>query len=482
MAIGARRESNAMTYALITFVALFIVSTTVAVIYYVKAEEQRTLAESSQSDLEKLIRPMERQKGLGNIVGKIGRGKSGIGAMVGYLDEMSGLLVGGIAENSSAESKVERARFAYDGILASSSSAGVDLGSVDPNMTGMTAIAKKLISKVENNDKTIASLDNQLAGLQKKYDSYVEASLEKEDSLLAEKESYHNQIKEIEKSYSGLKKLLEQTSEEKVTNLFARLERETINHKETNEKLLKVHAQLRLTEGMMQRALEDLRSIEPVMDSDVAAYKPDARVILVDNQTKIVHLNVGSDDRVYPGLTFSIYDRSVPIPKDGKGKAEIEVYDVDKNISAARIIRSEIKNPVVIEDIVANLIWDSDKENEFVISGDFDLNYDGEVDYEAVAQIEGLVRKWGGKIAANVSINTDFVVLGQTPKVRKKPTFDELEVYPMAMERYEKAREKLVHYTETKEQSQALSLPLFNYERFLYFIGYKSRSSQAGSF
>ena len=37
---GKRRQSNAMLYTLITFVGLFIIATTVAVIYYVKAEEQ----------------------------------------------------------------------------------------------------------------------------------------------------------------------------------------------------------------------------------------------------------------------------------------------------------------------------------------------------------------------------------------------------------------------------------------------------------
>jgi len=48
---GKRRQSNAMLYTLITFVGLFIVATTVAVIYYVKAEELRTTTEEAQDGL-----------------------------------------------------------------------------------------------------------------------------------------------------------------------------------------------------------------------------------------------------------------------------------------------------------------------------------------------------------------------------------------------------------------------------------------------
>ena len=46
MPVRRRKQSNAMLYTLIIFVGLFIASTTVAVIYYVKAEEHRTKAET----------------------------------------------------------------------------------------------------------------------------------------------------------------------------------------------------------------------------------------------------------------------------------------------------------------------------------------------------------------------------------------------------------------------------------------------------
>jgi hypothetical protein len=50
------------------------------------------------------------------------------------------------------------------------------------------------------------------------------------------------------------------------------------------------------------------------------------------------------------------------------------------------------------------------------------------------------------------------------------------------MEKYEASLKKLAAYKETQKQAQALNIPILNYERFLYLIGYKSQSAQPGAF
>ena len=112
------------------------------------------------------------------------------------------------------------------------------------------------------------------------------------------------------------------------------------------------------------------------------------------------------------GLTFSVYDSSVPIPEDGKGKAEIEVFEVSPNVSAARVLNSSVNNPIVQQDIVANLIWDSQSSNNFVVVGEFDLNGDGINDKDGNTKVRELIQRWGGKIQDAVTIETDFVILG----------------------------------------------------------------------
>ena len=91
---GKRRQSNAMLYTLITFVGLFIAATTVAVIYYVKAEELRTRSDDLQEQMDTLA-SREEARGIGGIVGTKMSGHSNLGTVVEHLNEMVRLVAGG---------------------------------------------------------------------------------------------------------------------------------------------------------------------------------------------------------------------------------------------------------------------------------------------------------------------------------------------------------------------------------------------------
>jgi hypothetical protein len=352
----------------------------------------------------------------------------------------------------------------------------------DPNTIGLVRVIEKLKTKLDDTTNAALVLQEQLERLKNRFDDAMEATREKEQALLAEKEKYQQQVNEIKKDYNDLKVMLQQTSEQQVRTLMAQLDEERDNRKKLSQQLLKTEAELTTAEERIKRAQEKLHALVPSPDSEIAAYKPDGKIILIDDAAKIVHLNIGSDDHVYRGLTFWVYEKNMPIPKDGKGKAEIEVFNVGKNISTARIISFNAKKPIIVGDIVANLIWDSDKTNVFVVAGEFDLNGDGNIDDEAVDKIKALIKKWGGKVADEISIDTDFLVLGTTPTVLKKPTFEQMEVDPMAMEKYEASLKKLTSYKEIQARAQTLSIPVFNLERFLYFIGYKTLSARPDAF
>ncbi|MHC4112807.1 MAG: hypothetical protein ACYSUY_17170, partial [Planctomycetota bacterium] len=104
MSPAKRQQSDAMLYTLILFVFLFIAATTVAVIYYVKFEDQRTITEKAQSDLQEMATPSELQR-IGAIVGARQARKSRLATMVDYLDEVVCFVIGGLPEDTSAEVK-----------------------------------------------------------------------------------------------------------------------------------------------------------------------------------------------------------------------------------------------------------------------------------------------------------------------------------------------------------------------------------------
>ena len=485
MAAVKRRQNNALLYALITFVSLFIIATCCAVISYVKFEEQKTKANDSVRELNKWASRSEQQKGLGKIVGIVPRGKSGIGAMDGYLDELMSLIIGGVPEDTSAEVKRDVAetkvesinKKVKDALLLSSEQIAIS----DANLTGLIPIIEKLKAKLDNIISAKNAVEAQLDELQNRFDDAMAAGYEKEQVLLAEKEKYSQQIQDIGKSYNELRALLEQTTDQQIQSLAAQKDEAISESENLKDELLKAQAIRKIAQDKMAECQSKLKKIVPPPDAE-ASIQSDGKIVLLDEQTKIVHLDIGSNDRVYPGLTFSVYDKSVPIPKDGKGKAEIEVFDVQENISSAQIVSSEPRQPIILGDIVANLIWDSSKSNLFVIAGQFDLDDDGAIDPDAIDRIKSLIEKWGGKVESSVSIKTDFIVLGEAPKVLKKPSIEETEIYPWAMGKYQQSLQRLANYKEVQSQAKLLGIPVFNYERFLYLIGYKAQVPRAGSF
>ena len=138
---------------------------------------------------------------------------------------------------------------------------------------------------------------------------------EKERAWLAEKEEYRQQVDTIKQDYNDLEALLEQTSEERVQALKTQLDEEKANYEQEHQEKLKIQAQLKMTQDRMKRYQDELRKIVPQPDNEVVAHKSDGKIILVDGPAKVVHLNIGRVDRVYPGLTFAVYDKNMPIPK-----------------------------------------------------------------------------------------------------------------------------------------------------------------------
>ncbi len=473
MPAGKRQQSNAMLYSLVIFVGLFIVATALAVIFYVKFEDQRKKAREAQSNLAEIATNGD-WRDRGRIVGTVRTGETYLGKMVAYLDRTVSIILGplGSLGDSSAEVKFDTVDKKVSAALMLAQENFEQ--KIDPNVTGLVTVVQNLKANLDRTIDEKTSLEKLLGELRQRFDDAIAATQQKEKQLEDEKEQYHQQVVDITQKYDELKQLMEKTSDERAQTLWTQLEDERNNLKKTSDELLQTKAELNMTRDRMERALEELQQIKPSPDREVAAYQPDGKVILVDDQAQVVYLNIGTDDRVYPGLTFSVYDRNAPIPRDGKGKAEVEVFSVAEKVSSARIIQSQKINPIVVNDIVANLIWDSNKTNVFVVSGEFDLDGDGILDRNAIDKVRGLIEKWGGTVADIVSFDTDFLVLGEPPQVPPKPTPDELDANPMANERYEAAMQRFNLYKEAEDRAQGLWIPVFTYDRFLYLIGGQS--------
>lgn len=474
-----RKQSNAMLYTLITFVGLFIAATTIAVIYYVKAEEYKTGQADLQRDMDELASDRERSA-LGGTVGNKKSQETYLGLLLSHVDSTITMIVGGVPAPDSAEVKINNASTEIENALNVAKD-HIDIG--DPNnRTGLVQAIKDLAAALDNTTKAKLDTEKLLADLQEKFKRADEANAETRNTLLAEKAKFQQAFEDEQQSYADLRALLRKTTDEQVKTLADQLDLAKGELNAMNDTLLLTQAELETAQDKMTQAQDKVAKIEPGPDRGVLAHKPDGKVILIDDRAQVVHLNIGSNEHVYPGLTFTVYDRGASIPKDGKGKAEIKVFDVAKTYSAARIVKSELKKPILQDDIVANLIWDADRTNVFVVAGDFDVDNDGQLDVDGVDKIERLVKKWGADMSDSISVDTDFLVLGKQPIVLRKPSIEEQEVDPRAMAKYEASLQELDRYNQLRDQAQSLWIPVFTYEKFLYFVGYNSQVSQAGAF
>ena len=478
MPAGKASQSNAMLYTVITFVGLFLIATVCAVVFYVKHEDEVALRKTAEATTNKLANQIE-QRGLEKIVGKAVKGKSYLGTMNEYLDTMISRITGKVAD-TTAEAKVNEVALKINELnesLAQDASGNYGPEGVDLIQT-ITQLKTDLVATRGKAD----DMEDQLAQIQSDFEAAIKEYQIIEDELIADKDRYQKLSDEIQASYDQLKADMQSSADAQVQLVRDELEKTEENRKNISVELMDAQENLARINSDLQAALRKLEDIKPRPDIEVEAFAQDAKVVSVDLQTKIVYLNVGSDDHVYRGLTFSVYDKSAPIPEDGKGKAEIEVFQVRKTVSAAKINTSSKKSQIVAEDMAVNLIWNKDTSNTFVIIGEYDFNGDGTIDRDGREKIAQLIERWGGTIVDKVDIDTDFVVMGTEPRDPVKPTPDQIDIDPSVEQRYLAQLQVWQSYNRVLEDAGTLSVPKFSYKRFLNLIGYESNAQKSSPF
>ncbi len=154
------------------------------------------------------------------------------------------------------------------------------------------------------------------------------------------------------------------------------------------------------------------------------------------------------------------------------------MFQVTEQVCAARIVKSDKKDPIVKDDIVTNLIWDRKMPNRFVVAGEFDFNNDGRIDADGAQRIAELIERWGGIVADTITVDTDFLIVGVEPIALRRPTQHELDMDPMAQQRYEMSGKKIGEYNQFLDKAGNLGIPVFNQKRFLFLIGYDTLANK----
>jgi hypothetical protein len=479
MAVGRQEQGSGLLYTAIIFVGLTLIALVAAIIFGVKAGDLRDRLAQSQQQLEEMATSSEVSS-IGTLVGQKQGGDSRVRQLVGMLDTTYKMNTGLAPQETSAEAKVIELQSKYNDILAKlPKEFDITVAPNDVNAPGIFRIVDIYDNKLKQKNSSIEQLDGQIVSLNSDLDASKLGAKNREQELLTQVNLEQQKADDVQKSYNQLRDLMSKKADEQMQAMIQQRE-EAINEKnKSKQELLENISKLTITQNRLEDALGKLNDIKPRPKEDIAAYNIDGHIISVDIQSNIVFIDLGSDSKVYAGLTFAVYDRSAPVPTDGVSKGEIEIFDVAKNTATARIVTSSKRNPIADGDVLINLIWDSKAVNRFVIAGEFDFNSDGYIDADGASKLTQLVENWGGKVEDSVTIDTDYVVLGTEPRMKKKPTLDDVETDPLANEKYEASVAALEKYNEAVKQAKDLYIPIFNLKRFLNFAGYEALAAKS---
>ncbi len=130
----------------------------------------------------------------------------------------------------------------------------------------------------------------------------------------------------------------------------------------------------------------------------------DADGSIAETAANEVIINLGTKDKVFPGLIFAVFNHD-----KGRyvGKGMIETIEVRDTIAVCRILRQDdVKlHPIGRGDLIGNPVFDSHHPKTFFVAGEF-KHYNKE-------DIEQFIRTTGGVVAKVLGPDCDFLVAGE---------------------------------------------------------------------
>ncbi len=207
------------------------------------------------------------------------------------------------------------------------------------------------------------------------------------------------------------------------------------------------------------------------------ARQPDGKVLTAVPGDDVVYISLGREHSLTLGLRFAVYSARTGIPEDGRAKAQIEVVSIFESSAECRIVNVAGNEVVLENDLIANPVYDPSRSLTFVVLGEFDLDHDGLPDRDGAATLASLISNWGGKVGAELTPWTDFVVLGASPR-RPRPSVEGVDqaVATTSTTAKEPSQRAWASYNETLESAKTMAIPMLTQDVFLNFLGYGGRN------
>ncbi|MBK9119846.1 MAG: hypothetical protein IPM18_09645 [Phycisphaerales bacterium] len=313
--------------------------------------------------------------------------------------------------------------------------------------------------------------------------------------LEADKESLTQQMRtrdmEFGTAVSTLGAQLQQAQQEKTTALgqkdqqLAALQREVDASnaqlqtliREGNTRVRDFEILVGQRDTQIAALLDQIRQLKGpgALDPRSVLTKADGRIERAIPGSDIVYINLGSRDRVKAGMGFEVYSPTRGVSDSLRGHASLEVVTVMEMSAECRVTRRDPIQPILEGDTVVNIAYERNRKPKFVVRGDFDLDFDGNVDINGVDQVIAIIREWGGQVVEEIDESVDYVIVGVAPGGPDVAA----TVGASAAVREQAIQAELARsrYRGLIERAQKTGIPVITQNQFLYLMGYSGPGS-----
>lgn len=343
-------------------------------------------------------------------------------------------------------------------------------------------IGVPLMAEIDGLRATLEDARRQIAEAQRQRDDAANKAAQAVDQMTQQGKHYQEAVAELDAKIAKLNQDLQAyrgaTGQVEQQAVAAQSEiRRTLD-----ARIVELESQLQQARGEIARLTEDLRRATGGETPLPEVSRPDGQITSVQADERRVYINRGRRDRILLGMTFEVFEQGELVrlgqiqdaDQEVRGKATIEVIDVQDNSALARIVRTERgASPVDAGDEIVNLVYDPNQRFRFFVYGDFDIDRTGEPQVTDKRRIESMITRWGGEVAENLSYDVDFLVLGAEPPLPEPLPPNEID--PVKIAEAEQARRNFETYQQLIGQASDLNIPILNQNRFLDLVGYYQR-------
>lgn len=444
------RSSTGVIVALVVFVVLSVALLAISIILYTQMDAADRKEKEARSELSAVITAGE----LGRSDVQAMRSNAGSRSLFGYMAEQNAEVNKFVVGESSAT----LAKMRTD----------LRLGENDTVVDAMRKLAAERDARAQEAGslKTkSADLDKEIQDLKKKLAAAEKSRTEDLAKVAASVESYKQAAEKYRGEFDAAKAALDQSR----ADMAARLASETAALQSENDSLRTDRERFKERVAALQRKVEatSIKAGNP-------AAMVDARVVDVDAKTGTLFINIGSNKRVIPGMTFEVFDDAAGIAAaaetGSRGKASVQVIKVGDSTSTCRVLRGSGSRPIVKDDVLANAVFNPNYKFKFLVHGKFDANNDGKATTGEADYVKSRIREWGGEVVEGdtLSGDLDFLVLGVMPPLPVGLAENATEQQTLAYSEQRAARDLYEKLFSTAVDAE---IPVLNWARFEALTG-----------